>query len=220
MDVDAVAFDIDGTLYPNRQMYFNSVLFFLGRLRFLKHYRNVRKSIRNMRPIDNFRLTQADLLSKHMKITPESARLKIDKAIYQKWQKTFKSVRIFPHLYEALKTLHRARYKLGVMSDFPADGKLQYLRLPDVWDCIISSEDTGYLKPNPEPFLAVASCFDTTLERILYVGNNYEYDIVGAHRVGMKTAHLAREPVDGSVADLTFTDYRELESVLIGVAKA
>ena len=218
MDVDAVAFDIDGTLYPNRQMYFTSILFSLGRLRFLKHYRTVRKAIRQMRPIDDFRTAQADLLSKHMKISAERARRIIENDIYKKWQKTFKYVRSFPHLYEVLEKLRQAGYKLGVMSDFPIGGKLDYLRLPDVWDCIISSEDTGYLKPNPEPFYAVSKCFSLSPDRILYVGNNYDYDMIGAHRVGMKTAHLARGPAPNSVADLTFNDYRELEAVLLGVS--
>ena len=220
MDVDAVAFDIDGTLYPNRQMYFYSVLFSLSRLRFLKHYRKVRKTIRQTRPIEDFRLTQARLLSESMHISLEHACRRIDNDIYQKWQKTFKNVRTHPHLIETLKKLHRDGYKLGVMSDFPIGGKLEYLGLPGVWDCAISSEDTGYLKPNPEPFYAVSSHLGLPPDRILYVGNNYDYDIIGAHRVGMKTAHLAREPAENSVADLTFRDYRELETALVGVPKS
>ena len=220
MDVDAVAFDIDGTLYPNRQMYFNSALFSLSRLRFLNHYRKVRKTIRQIRPIKDFKSTQARLLSENMNISLEHAFQKIDSDIYRKWQKTFKRVRTYTHLVEILKKLHHNGYKLGVMSDFPIGGKLEYLGLSGVWDCIISSEDTGYLKPNPEPFYAVSSCLGLRSDRILYVGNNYDYDIIGAYRVGMKTAHLAREPAENSVADLTFRDYRELETALIGVPKS
>jgi putative hydrolase of the HAD superfamily len=214
MDVDAIAFDIDGTLYPNSRMYINSVFFSLIRLRFLYHFRRVRKQIRNVRPLDGFRDVQAEMLADSMRIPVEKALNRIESAIYCRWQRIFRNIRPYPYLSDFLLRLKSAGYPLGVMSDFPVGDKLAHLNLPLVWDCIISSEDTGYLKPNPEPFLAVASSLGAPPERVLYVGNHYEYDIIGASNVGMKTAHLAREPAADTVADITFDDYRVLEATL------
>ncbi len=220
MDVDAVAFDIDGTLYPNSRMYINSVLFSLVRLRFLYHFRGVRKQIRKVRPLETFRVAQAEMLALHMGTSYEAAYSRIEHAIYCRWQRIFRNIRPFPYLSDCLLKLKAAGYAVGVMSDFPVGDKLAHLNLPHVWDCVISSEDTGYLKPNPEPFLAVASSLGFAPERVLYVGNSYEYDILGASGVGMKTAHLTREPSDESVADVTFDDYRTLESLLLDVVRS
>ena len=217
MDIDAVAFDIDGTLYPNSRMYLNSVLFSLPRLRFLYHFRQVRMRIRSVRPLENFREAQAQILAELMHIPYERAKARIEHAIYRRWQRIFRHIRPFPYLSDFLLRLQSHGYPIGVMSDFPVGDKLAHLNLPQVWDCVISSEETGYLKPNPEPFLYLASALGTVPERVLYVGNSYEYDIIGAYNVGMKTAHLTRDSVGDSLADFVFDDYRALERQLLDV---
>lgn len=217
MDIDAVAFDIDGTLYPNSRMYLNSVLFSLPRLRFLYHFRQVRMRIRSVRPLSDFKEAQAQILADLMHIPYNRARNRIERAIYSRWQRVFRHIRPFPYLSDLLLRLQSHGYAIGVMSDFPVGDKLAHLNLPQVWDCVISSEETGYLKPNPEPFLRLASALGTVPERVLYVGNSYEYDIIGAFNVGMKTAHLARESAGNSVADIVFEDYRTLERLILDV---
>ena len=47
-------------------------------------------------------------------------------------------------------------------------------------------------------------------EEILYVGDHYEYDVLGAHAVGMRVAHLTRKERPDSVADFQFGGYKEL----------
>ena len=217
MDVRAVAFDIDGTLYPNRRMYTHSVWFSLSRPRFLWNFGKVRRSIRNVRPIEDFRALQDSLLARAMHIPVERAHRRIDRAVYRTWQKSFRRIRPYPYVRQFIGKLKEAGFPLGVLSDFPIGQKLEYLQLADLWTCVVSSEDTGYLKPNPEPFQRLAECLGCPPEKILYIGNSYEYDILGAHRVGMATAHLARESPEQTVADLTFSDYRELEAGLLQV---
>lgn len=220
MDIDAVAFDIDGTLYPNSRMYLNSVLFSLPRLRFLYYYRQVRISIRSIRPLDDFRETQARLLAELMHVSPERASRRIERAIYCRWQRIFRHIRPFPYLSDFLLRLQSHGYPIGILSDFPVGDKLAHLNLPQVWDCVISAEETGYLKPNPEPFLYLATCLGSAPERVLYVGNSYKYDILGACKVGMKTAYLASEPDKDGVADIVFDDYRKLEGLLLDAVRS
>ena len=43
-----------------------------------------------------------------------------------------------------------------------------------------------------------------------------KYDIIGAKRAGMQTAHLAEKPVPDSVADITFSDFDDLRSYILG----
>ena len=53
-------------------------------------------------------------------------------------------------------------------------------------------------------------------EQIIYVGNEYKYDIIGAKKAGMKAAHLAQKPVPDSAADMTFSDFRDLQGYILG----
>ena len=137
-----MAFDIDGTLYPNSRMYLNSLLFSLPRLRFLYYYRQVRISVRSIRPIDDFRETQAGLLAELMHISTASAIKRIERAIYCRWQRIFRHIRPFPYLSDFLLRLQSHGYAIGVLSDFPVGDKLAHLNLPQVWDCVVSSEAT------------------------------------------------------------------------------
>ena len=214
MDIQAIAFDLDGTLYPNHKMYMSSMLFSFGRFRLLYHFGRVRKTIRKIRPIKDFRATQAQLLANSMKIAVELAEKRIERTINGSWERYLRNIKPYRYVPTFIEKLKKAGLKLGVLSDFPIGNKLEFLALSENWDCVISAEDTGYLKPNPEPFMQISECLKTPAANILFVGNNYEYDIIGASNVGMKTAHLSREVIEGTVADLTFSDYVNLDKEL------
>jgi FMN phosphatase YigB (HAD superfamily) len=82
--------------------------------------------------------------------------------------------------------------------------------------CIFVCELVGSRKPEAAIFLAAAACLHLAPERILFVGDTPEADIVGAHRVGMRTAWVRRTdrawPRHLAVAacDLTITTLAEL----------
>ena len=136
-------------------------------------------------------------------------RAKIEKLLYENWEKSFRIIRPFSGLKEVLDQLRSDGYILGVMSDFPVQNKLKYLGL-EGWDCSFTSEQTNYLKPHPEPFLELARRMKLDPAEILYVGNSFSKDIKGASAVGMKTAYLYSGKKKADSADFTFTDYRRL----------
>lgn len=216
MDIQAVAFDVDGTFYSNATMYLKSIPFFLSHPVFLIRYYQIRQEIRKIRPIENFTLLQAELLADYMKITRDRARAHIDNFLYNQWEPILKTVPLFPHLKELLSNLRKAGLKLAVVSDLPVERKIKYLGLDGIWDTAFSSEDTGYLKPNPEPFLRICKDLNMKPQQIIYVGNSYSSDILGAKNIGMKAAHIATKKVKDSVADITFKDYKQLGEYLLG----
>ncbi len=72
---------------------------------------------------------------------------------------------------------------------------------------ILSATDIGAAKPSPIGFLASyqllskffkdqslqeSTSTGLSISRVLYVGDSYKHDVVGANRVGMKTAYLSR----------------------------
>lgn len=96
----------------------------------------------------------------------------------------------------------------------------------------MSSEESGMLKPAPEPFLDLAARLRLEPAQILYVGNSPSLDIAGAHGVGMDAAlrggsalkRLIREPYAPRVPDaakasspeLVFSNWKDLVTFALG----
>ncbi|NCN05304.1 MAG: HAD family hydrolase [Spirochaetales bacterium] len=210
----ALAFDVDGTLYPNNLMYLHSIPFALGNYSLLKAISKVRKELRKIRPIDDFLGLQAKMVGDEMGISTEQATELVHDKMYREWEKVLYRVPLFPGVKELLEELRRRSIKLGVASDFPVERKLKILGVEGYWDFELATEDTHYLKPNPEPFLALASGLGERPEDILYVGNSYAYDVLGAKSIGMAAAHVTKKPEPNSVADLSFYRYKDLAEYL------
>ena len=216
MPVKAVAFDIDGTLYPNATMYLKSLPFVITHLRFMLAYAGVRKEIRTRRPVDDLRELEETMLAERLGVSPAAARQRIEAEIYGAWESVLDRVPPYPNVRSCVQRLRDAGYPVAVTSDFPVEQKLPRLGLDDLFDCKLWTEVSGYLKPHPEPFLQLADCLGFEPQEILYVGNSYEYDVEGAKRVGMKAAHLTRRPPRDSIADFSFSDYRDLCAWVLG----
>ena len=208
MAVKAVAFDIDGTLYPNWRMHLFSIPFLMSHYSLIMAFSQVRKDIRNVEKINDFKGQQAGMMAEKLKLSPEEAGRIIDTIIYGKWEKVFRRVKPFRGLDRALKDLKSRGLKLGVLSDFPVGNKLTYFRVDGHWDVAMSSEDTGYLKPHNAPFLALAEKLGCAPEEVLYVGNSYQYDIKGASAAGMKTVYIHSRGKNVPEADLTICNYK------------
>ena len=206
----AVAFDVDGTLYPNSSMYLRSIPFALTHLRLLRAYSNIRRQIRTIRPIEDFPALERTLLSKELGISEKRAAKLIETTIHGVWESVFDTVKPYRYVRTAIEWIRDNGMKVAVSSDFPVETKLRRLGLDDLFECSLWSASSGYLKPHPEPFTALVECFGVPAESVLYVGNSYDYDVVGSRASGMRSAHLRRRPLRNSIADFTFSDYRRL----------
>ena len=207
MAIKAVAFDIDGTLYPNWRMHLFSIPFLMSHFSLVMAFSQVRKDIRKVDKIDDFKGLQASLMAEKLGVSTEEAGRIIDTIIYGKWEKIFRRVKPYRGLAKALDDLKTAGLKLGVMSDFPVGNKLGYFRVDGHWDVTMSSEDTGYLKPHCAPFQALAEKLGCDPEEVLYVGNSHDYDMKGASAAGMKTVYIHGRGKKVPEADLTISNY-------------
>ena len=217
MKIKAVGFDIDGTLYPNLSMYIRSFSSFFGHPRLVYHFGKVRKEIRKTEYSGNFRDNQAKLLGYSMKIPKDKAAYLIEQHLYQKWVHSFKGVTPFKTVRPVLLSLKREGLKLGALSDFPVEKKLDFLGLSDLMEIAFSSEETGHLKPHGAPFTNMISRFGVKPEEILYVGNSYKYDIIGAKKEGLRTAHLVKKPDPDSLADFSFHSFLDLRDWILAI---
>jgi putative hydrolase of the HAD superfamily len=227
-EIDAVAFDLDGTLYPNYRFYLRLIPFILRERRLLWAMGKARGMIRNpgRREADNrghlynrFYDTQARFMAEILKSDPGEVKEKTERLIYRGWEPLFRKVKLFPEVKETLAAFREGGLKLGLLSDFPPDQKLEYMNLSGLWDTVLCSEDSGRLKPDPAPFIALAERLGLPPGRILYVGNSVSYDIVGAKGAGMKAALVSsvfrrRRGCRGG-ADFVFTGYRQLRDYVL-----
>jgi len=218
MKFPAVAFDLDGTLYPNYRLNVRLVPFILKEQRLLRAFRNARIRLRKSGggTGGNFYEEQAKIMAGILGESAERVMEKVEKLIYRGWEDHFKKIRLFPHVAETLDALRKNGITLGLLSDFPPETKLKNLGIFECWDAIVCSEQVGYLKPDTASLLEMAKRMGAAPEQILYVGNSVSYDVVGAHKAGMKAALVSAVPfLHGREADFVFSDYRQLRDYVL-----
>jgi putative hydrolase of the HAD superfamily len=240
--IKGAAFDLDGTLYPNYRFNLRLIPFIIKEWRLLMSFGKARKIIRKEqedaraghnagKPAltdaaagtlsqDDFYKHQAEITAELLSVNAGALQEKIDRLIYKGWEPLFKTIKLYKNAVLTLNALKKAGYKLGILSDFPLENKLEYLGISGIWDAVVSSENCGVLKPHPLPFAELAKAMFLPPEEIIYVGNSYSYDVDGAHSAGMKTAWITSGFIAGNryknpEPDFTFNNYRQFYSFML-----
>ena len=222
--ITAVAFDLDGTLYPNYRLNIRLLPFLMGHWRLLLAFARARDHIRSEQETspssfrDDFYDYQAQLTAERLNMPPKQIGEMLERLIYRGFEEHFLKIKLFPHVKEVLAELRSAGLKLGLLSDFPPIIKLNNLGIAEGWDAVLCSEETGAVKPALRPFVRLAEELGCAPAQILYVGNSRRYDVFGAWRAGMKTALLAgagRPDKAKTAADFTFRNYRQLRDFVL-----
>jgi putative hydrolase of the HAD superfamily len=219
--ISAVAFDLDGTLYPAYRLNIRLLPFLFRHGRLLIALGKARTIIRREQEQDpasvrpDFYDYQARIIADLLHAQPEHIKEKMNNLIYRGWERHFINIKLFPYVRELLAELREARLKLGLLSDFPPKIKLEKLGLADCWDTVLCSEDIGAIKPAIQPFTALVKALGCPPEQILYVGNSRRYDAAGARRSGMKTALITRRRVSKTKVDFIFHNYRQLRDYML-----
>jgi putative hydrolase of the HAD superfamily len=221
--LEAAAFDLDGTLYPNYRLNFRLIPFALREFPLLLALNWARNRLRGkgcprepLLPGEDYYAAQARLMAARIG-TADTAGVKekVDRLIYRGWAARFTRIKLYPYVRETLDKLRQGGLKLALLSDFPPEEKLKALGLEGLWDLVLCSEVLGALKPDPLPFECLARGLGLEPSRILYVGNSRAYDIRGAAEAGFKTALIS--PWGGrNGAGFVFSDYRKLAQYVLG----
>lgn len=118
---------------------------------------------------------------------------------------------------DVVPTLLRLRekgLKLGIVTDAPAIKawmRLVETGLSELFDVVITFDDTREKKPSSRPFLKALKALKLKPEEALFVGDWPERDIKGAKALGMKTAFAAYGSEHrGGRADYVLRSFREV----------
>jgi len=224
-DIEGVAFDLDGTLYPNYRLNIKLIPFIFKELRLLASFGKARTIIRKEQEngsiqYGDFYERQAEITARLLKAPARTIKEKIEILMYRGWEPLFKKIGLFKNVLETLTAFRGAGYKLGLLSDFPPETKLEYLGLSRFWDAVYCSEYCGALKPHPLSFAKLAAEMNLPPEKILYVGNSLPYDVAGASKAGMKTAWIRTFPLPDfhknlPKPDFSFSNYRQLFNYML-----
>lgn len=96
--------------------------------------------------------------------------------------------RLYPGVREGLALLKAAGYKLGCVTNKPAqftEPLLEKMGICDNFSIVISGDTLPQQKPHPEPLLHAARFFDVAPEQALMVGDS-ESDVKAARAAGFK----------------------------------
>jgi putative hydrolase of the HAD superfamily len=222
MKIEAVLFDIDGTVYSNNIMHLYSIPLFCKYSHFLMHFSKARKYLHyHVAEIDASGLNFAQFQAKYMaeltqnRFSPQECQASLN-VFRTEWEQIFSKIKPYQHFKATVIAFKEAGFKVGLFSDFPLSDKMARLGLDGLWDVAVSAEDCGALKPDPRGFLVAAELCGVSPDKVLFVGNSYAYDVLGAKAAGMHTAHLRYGgPVKNSEADITFYDYRVLKNQVL-----
>ena len=131
----------------------------------------------------------------------------------------------YPHVTLTLTDLLRRGLKLAVLSDAPrreAWLRLCSLQLQHTFDSVITHEDTGFHKPQQQPFQAILDLIDVPPKNTIMVGDWPDRDIAGAREAGMVTVFARygfafnRKTAGREGADYVIDDIRDLLPIIDG----
>lgn len=127
---------------------------------------------------------------------------------------------LYPHVQLVLIELMKRGIKLAVLSDAPrlqAWLRLCQLNLHNIFDIVITFEDTNKRKPAPEPFKLALQKLGVLPEQTIMVGDWAERDIYGAKLLRMRTIFARygdRFGTTNSGADYEIDDIIELLDIV------
>ena len=110
------------------------------------------------------------------------------------WQAAIPRATATEGAIETLTLLRDSGIKTGIVSYADASvfrSLLEQTGLAGLTDVELCSEEAGSCKPDAAIFLQALAAVDTSPQDALFVGDTVETDIVGASRVGMRTALLS-----------------------------
>jgi FMN phosphatase YigB (HAD superfamily) len=196
-DIDAIIFDLDGTIYNKKRLQFFFTLAFFNKLSLMLSYLKIRKN--------NYGIDLGSKEKFQKKIIEELAlKSSITKEKSEEFINSFmnKFVTILKQKYKpnndiisVINKYHNKGVKLVCLSDYSkVKERLLALNIDiNKFALIKSSEDYGTLKPASTPFIKIAEELNISPQKIVVVGDRKDTDGEGAKRSNMRFVKYPEE---------------------------
>lgn len=212
--MEAVIFDLDGTLYDYEScnaVATTAVLRAISKVFSVKEraaeaaYAAAREQINQSlygTAASHNRLLYMQLVCERLGQNPALEPLRLYE-LY--WNSMLENMKLYPYVIPLFDYLKEKSVKIAVLTDLTAQiqhRKLLHLGLAGYLDALVTSEETGVEKPDERAFVTILRKLHVSAENALMVGDSTDRDIAGARRVGLRAVHFQRsaEP-DGESMD-------------------
>ncbi len=129
-----------------------------------------------------------------------------------------KSLAVFPEVPNVLSALHSAGLPMAIVSNWQCglESFCIDLGIGQMFQHILSSDEIGYTKPEPEIFHEACNRLGIPANRVLHIGDNPEDDLAGGRQAGV---HVILVDRDRSQSDMVGHTIPSLTTVpeLLGI---
>jgi putative hydrolase of the HAD superfamily len=166
-------------------------------------YQEIARSSLSQRP----REEQMAVWAQYERIMLQEAGIEADErlilGLLGKMERAEMKLVLFDDVIPALTSLKGQGLTLGLISNADRDLSplLNDLGLLPLLGVVVTSQDVGGTKPQPEIFLEAARRAGIAASEAVYVGDQYQIDVVGARGVGMKGILLDRDNYFAEITD-------------------
>jgi HAD superfamily hydrolase (TIGR01549 family) len=219
--IEAVVFDVDGTLYDQSRLR-RAMLVRLIRAYALHPLRGRRVAgvIRAYRHAqEELRASTADAPARQQTVVAAGRTgVPTDEVerITTRWLQ-YEPLRVVARyrrtgLVETLEALRSDGVRLGIVSDYPAEDKLEALGIRQFFDVVVSAQDpdVGAFKPDPRGLQVCLARLGVLAENALYVGDRPETDAVAARSSEMTCVIIGSRPGTVATDHVSITAFAQL----------
>jgi FMN phosphatase YigB (HAD superfamily) len=202
--VRLVVFDVDGTLYRQRQLRLTMALELLMHsalkldpkiIAVLAAYRRVRERLGNQQVID-FEDALIAQTAAATAVSPDEVRFVVSEWIERRPLRYLAACR-YPGLSQLFAGLRRRGKSIGVLSDYPAKAKLDALGLTADHVVFAGDEGIGLLKPHPRGLEFLMAAAGVEPHETVVVGDRVDRDGLAAQRAGAQALIRSSRPIEG-----------------------
>ena len=221
-----IVFDVDGTLYRQAPLRRAMLLRLLA-----AHAVDPVKGWRTMTALQAYRRAQehlrghnGDMAAAQMKLACERAG--VDETFLagcvERWMEqaplALLARYIQPGLIDFLDACRARGLRLGVLSDYPAEAKLQALGIAGYFDVTLcaQSAEIGAFKPDPRGLRVALERLGSAPEESLYVGDRAEVDATAAAAAGIPCAIITRPRGQAQGTHIEVDGYAPLQRLVFG----
>jgi 2-haloacid dehalogenase len=194
-EIDAICFDVDGTLYSLDHFRVHVALRTPFDIRAWRAMERARRGLReDAKAHADVHAIIAQRMGEHLNIPAAQAAQTAHRLVHESWPRLLRKITPFSSLLVALTALKDAEVALVAASDYPSEAKLTALGLGGIpWRAALDASALGALKPRPEIYEAAVAAAGSPAERVLHVGDSSHLDVAGAQSIGMPTVLVGRE---------------------------
>ena len=227
--IRAIVFDLDDTLYDclheNDKAVDDTVRYVANELLHIDEV-TVMKAFEEGRDMVKDQLSAWDMAAQHNRVLYFQKMLEIlgvspfkyDLQVYNYfWNNFLNKISIFPGALEFIDDMKARGIKIGICTDMTAHiqfRKIDRLGLTGRLDAMITGEEAGIEKPNRRMFDMIATKLGVKNDEVIYVGDSYKKDVMGAKNAGMTPVwYLSlQNKTDEDV--LAVSSYPELKNIV------